>query len=89
MFYTQLIVSSLTCLAQSVDAGPNSTRAALIWRAFVTGRVSLANAIRGSCFNYPQLPLLLHRFQTAVQGDSAPDAEWVRPATLVNRGNPQ
>ncbi|KAF9822045.1 hypothetical protein IEO21_00039 [Rhodonia placenta] len=60
VFYTQLIVSSLTCLAQSVNAGPHSTRAALIWRAFVTGR----------------LPLLLHRFQTAVQGDSAPDTEW-------------
>lgn len=89
VFYTQLIVSSLTCLAQSVNAGPHSTRAALIWRAFVTGRVSLDNAIRGSCSNYLQLPLLLHRFQTAVQGDSAPDTEWVRPATLVNRGNPQ
>ncbi|TBU48171.1 mediator complex subunit Med5-domain-containing protein [Dichomitus squalens] len=38
MFYAQLIISSLTCLAQSISpTGP--TRASAIWRAFTIGRL--------------------------------------------------
>ncbi|GBE78206.1 hypothetical protein SCP_0110890 [Sparassis crispa] len=38
VFYTQLLLSALTCLAQNLSLG-SSSRSGLIWRAFVVGRL--------------------------------------------------
>lgn len=45
-FYSQLIISALTCFAQSISpTGP--TRASSIWRAFTIGRVRFLSHSRG------------------------------------------
>ncbi|KAG6875320.1 hypothetical protein C0992_004322 [Termitomyces sp. T32_za158] len=55
VFYTQLFVSALTCLSQSASE-------ALIWKAFVVGR----------------LPRLLLLFEAAVNADGITSTDWKR-----------
>ncbi|KAH9950473.1 hypothetical protein B0H21DRAFT_723485 [Amylocystis lapponica] len=59
VFCTQLLLSALTCVAQNSATGV-STKSALIWRAFVIGR----------------LPSLLVAFQSAAEAEGGAELDW-------------
>lgn len=79
VFYTQMLLASLTCVAQSSPKGIHDG-SFFMWRTFVLGRVrclflrTTADMLSASL----QLPRLLHTFEKELDGHGTVEADWVR-----------
>ncbi|KAH0838360.1 mediator complex subunit Med5-domain-containing protein [Lanmaoa asiatica] len=77
VFYTQMLLASMTCVAQSSPKGIHDG-SFFIWRTFILGRVRcpvmpITAAILSSSL---QLPRLLHMFEKELEGHGTVEADW-------------
>lgn len=78
VFYTQMLLASMTCVAQSSPKGIHDG-SFFMWRTFVLGRVRcLVLRINAAVLSSGvQLPRLLQTFETGLEGHGTVEADWV------------
>lgn len=89
VFYTQMLLASMTCVAQSSPKGIHDG-SFFMWRTFVLGRVRclVTRTNVAILSSNLQLPRLLHIFEKELEGHGTVEADWVRHCRLRGLTSP-